>query len=227
MSTKTFDPVWEEKYSAGHSQRYPWDSVVSFIFRNAPRDCPRKEVRILEVGCGTASNLWFAAREGFSVAGVDGSESAIRYARQRFQEEGLTGDLKCADFTNLPFEDSSFDLIVDRCALTCCGFSACEQAIEEIHRVSRQNAKLLFNPYSDRHGSYVGGQKREDGLLNNISAGTLIGAGQICFYGRRDVESVLAKGWELRSIEHIEIANVTGSEQTIHAEWRVLAVKIS
>ena len=25
---KTFDPVWEEKYSSGHAQRYPWDSVV-------------------------------------------------------------------------------------------------------------------------------------------------------------------------------------------------------
>jgi 2-polyprenyl-3-methyl-5-hydroxy-6-metoxy-1,4-benzoquinol methylase len=84
MSTKTLDPIWEEKYSAGHAQRYPWDPVVTFIFRNAPRDRPRSEVRILEVGCGTASNLWFAAREGFNVAGVDGGESAIAYAKQRF-----------------------------------------------------------------------------------------------------------------------------------------------
>ena len=225
MTFKTFDPIWEEKYSSGHSQRYPWDAIVSFIFRNAPPHRPRNEVRILEVGCGTGSNLWFAAREGFQVAGIDGSESAIDYAKQRFQQAGLTGDLRVADFTNLPFEDGYFDLIIDRGALVCCGFSASRQAIAEIHRVSRPRSKFFFNPYSDRHSSYLGGKTKEDGLVDDISAGTLIGAGQLCFYGRRDVEMSIAIGWNILSIEHVEIANVTVSEQTVHAEWRVLAEK--
>jgi SAM-dependent methyltransferase len=221
--SRTFDPIWEEKYAHGHAQLYPWDAVVSFVFRSAPRGRPRDQVRILEIGCGTASNLWFAAREGFKVAGVDGSESAIEYAKQRFQQEGLTGDLQNADFINLPFEDTSFDLIIDCYALTCCGFLAGRQAVEEIRRVSRPNAKFLFNPYSDRHSSYVRGVKRQDGLVDGISAGTLVGAGQICFYGRSDVERALENGWDVLSIEHVEIAKVTGSEQTVHAEWRVIA----
>jgi len=29
--TTTFDPVWEKKYSQGHSEKYPWDAIVSFI----------------------------------------------------------------------------------------------------------------------------------------------------------------------------------------------------
>jgi SAM-dependent methyltransferase len=226
MTSKTFDSIWEEKYSTGHAQRYPWDLVVSFIFRNAPRDKLRNEVRILEVGCGTASNLWFSAREGFNVTGVDGSDSAIAYAKNRFQQEGLSADLRCADFTKLPFENESFDLIIDRCALTCCSFSACQQAIEEIYRVRKSGARFLFNPYSDTHSSYLGGKQKEDGLIESISVGTLVGAGQICFYGRHDVERALAVGWNALSIEHMEVANVTNSEQTIHAEWRVLAEKI-
>ena len=37
--------------------------------------------RILEVGCGMGNNLWFAAREGCRVSGLDAVESAIRFAR--------------------------------------------------------------------------------------------------------------------------------------------------
>jgi hypothetical protein len=69
------------------------------------------------------------------------------------------------------------------------------QAIEEIHRLSGLGAKLLFTPYSDRHSSCIGREKNEDELVDNISAGTLVAAGQICFSGRGDVERALANGW--------------------------------
>jgi hypothetical protein len=34
MEAVSFDPIWEDKYKAGHQQRAPWDEVVSFLFRN-------------------------------------------------------------------------------------------------------------------------------------------------------------------------------------------------
>ncbi len=42
----TFDPIWEEKYAAGHVQNYPWDMVVFFVFRNIPRDLVRSQKRL-------------------------------------------------------------------------------------------------------------------------------------------------------------------------------------
>ena len=89
---------WEDAYRNGHRQAYPWDAVVSFVMRNAPRDRPRDQVRILEVGCGTASNLWFASREGFNVSGIDISSDAIQFARTWFEREGLKGDLREGSF---------------------------------------------------------------------------------------------------------------------------------
>src|SRR5262245_53509995 len=126
QSSRTFDPIWEDAiYGQGQKiSRYPFDIVVTFVYRNYPRHKPRHDVRILEVGCGSGNNLWFAAREGFQVAGIDGSSSAIAYAQKRFAEEGLTGDLRVGDFTQLPFESDSFDLAIDRGSLTCCGLSA-------------------------------------------------------------------------------------------------------
>lgn len=141
--SNTFDPVWEEIYNQGYSlNRYSWDNVVSFVYRYYPRHKPRNEIRILEVGCGSGSNLWFAAREGFQVAGIDGSTSAITYARNRFDEESLNGDFRLGDFTQLPFDSEYFDLVIDRCAITCCDISATKKAVEEVRRVLHPEGKI-------------------------------------------------------------------------------------
>jgi ubiquinone/menaquinone biosynthesis C-methylase UbiE len=223
--TQTFDQIWEEKYHQGHSQRYPWDLVVSFIFRHFPREKARENVKVLEIGCGTGSNLWFAAREGFQVTGIDGSPSAIAYAKDRFLKENLDGHFLVGDFTQLPFEDETFDLVIDRGSLTCCSLSAGRQAVHQVHRVLQPGGKFLSNPYSDRHSSYRAGKSAEDGLTVEISAGSLQNVGQICFYGKRDVESLFSHGWNLLSLQHLELTEQTDPQVLIHAEWRAVAQK--
>jgi ubiquinone/menaquinone biosynthesis C-methylase UbiE len=223
--TQTIDPVWEKKYSQGHSQKYPWDAVVSFIFRNYPRSKPRHEIRVLEVGCGTGSNLWFVAREGFQVAGIDGSPSAVNFLKQRFAEEGLTGDIRVGNFLELPFASDTFDLVIDRAAITCCGRSAAKQAIAEVQRVLQVGGKFYFNPYSDSHSSYRSGKTGPDDVTLDISEGSLQKTGQICFYGKRDVEQLFDQGWQLLSLQHLELTEQIEPKYLVHAEWRVIVEK--
>jgi SAM-dependent methyltransferase len=218
----SFDPIWESKYAGGHAQRYPWDAVVSFVFRNAPKDRPRESIRILEVGCGTGSNLWFAAREGFAVGGVDASVSAIAAARKRFEQDGLVGELKVANFNSLPFPEASFDLVIDRGSLTCVGRTVASQAIEEIKRVLVPGGRLYFNPYSDQHSSASSGRPGKDGLTIDIAEGTMVGVGQICFYGRADVLSALSN-WHIHSVKHVIWKDELVPTGLIHAEWQVVA----
>lgn len=221
----TFDPIWEELHAPGPRCRYPFDMVVTFVFRNFPRDKPRHEVRLLEVGCAAGNNLLFAAREGFAVAGIDGSSAAIRHAEQRFEEAGLCGDLRVGDFTELPFDDNSFDLVIDRGSLTCTGLSAGQRAVSQIRRVLRPGGRFLFNPYSDKHTSAASGRRTDDGLVVDISAGTLTGVGQLCFYNQAHVQDALRVGWSIESLEHLIIEQQLERPFTVHAEWRVVAVK--
>jgi SAM-dependent methyltransferase len=220
----SIDPVWEEKYRAGHAQRYPWDFVVTFLFRNAPVGRPRRDVRVLEVGCGTASNLWCAAREGFDVCGIDGSPSAIASAKARFAAEGLAGDLRVGPFAPLPFATASADLAIDRGALTCVGFADGRAAIAEIRRVLQPGGRFLFNPYADDHTSCAASEAGADGLRQNIAAGTMVGVGGVCFYGRADVERAL-EGWSVRSLQHVAAVEWGGAARSIHSEWRAIAEK--
>ncbi len=218
------DPIWEEKYSAGHAQRYPWDSVVSFLFRHAPRDKPRSEVRVLEVGCGTGSNLWFAAREGFHATGFDGSASAIETARKRFEEEGLAVDVSVGDFTKLPYRDGSFDIVIDRASLTCVSRTDIGQAIDEIARVTAPGGHFLFTPYADIHTSAQSATISADGLASDISEGTLVGFGQLYFASREDIEKFFERNWTIEQMVLKEEREISDKENpSVHAEWRIIA----
>lgn len=220
--TQTFDPVWNELYSGGRSQRYPWDCIVSFVYRCAPRDRPRESVKILEVGFGTGGNLWFAAREGFSVAGVEGSQTAVDFAQARFRDEGLVGDLRLGDYTDLPFDDGCFDLVIDRGALTCTGRNGMQQAVDEIARVMRPGGVFHFNPYADDHTSARSGRAGEDGVTVDIRAGTLVGVGQICFLDERQVQAMLSGPWVLHQLERCASRALVGPSESVHSEWRAI-----
>ena len=221
--SKSFDTIWEQTYASGHGQRYPWDSVVSFVFRNAPRDRPRGRVRILEVGCGAGGNVWFAAREGFDVAGVDASENAIETARRRLRAEGLHADLRVADFTCLPYDDGHFDLVIDRGALTCCGRVMIRRALDEIARVTLAGGRFLFTPYAESHSSFLAGARQPDGATMDISHGPLSGFGQLYFASRRDIVDWLDPCWNIRSLSRREDTNMTTPQFEVHAEWHVIA----
>jgi SAM-dependent methyltransferase len=213
-------PEWESGiYAQGrHLNRYPYDSVVTFVYRHAPPGKPHRETRILEVGCGAGNNLWFAAREGFAVSGIDSSPTAIRYAQHRFQEEGLAGDLRTGDFGQLPFENNTFDMVIDRAALTYVGIAGARKAVAEIHRVSKIGAKFHSNVYSDRHTSAQCGVAGPDGFTQGITGGTLAGTPDVCFWRRDSFLELFATGWVPLSLQHVEIAD----GDSVHAEWRAV-----
>lgn len=214
--------VWEALYASGHRQRYPWDMVVSFVYRHAPRDRHRADIHILEVGCGAGANLWFAAREGFSVAGVDLSETAIAAAKARLAEEGLSGDLRVGDFRSLPFADDSFDLVIDRGALTCCGTSVLRAAFDEIARTIREDGLFLFTPYSDLDSSRISGKSGPDDVVEGIETGPLVGRGPIRFASRQEIERLASTDWRIEALDHTEVANVLDTGHLVHAEWRAI-----
>ena len=50
--------VWEKIYADGQANMAPWTHAVTFMFSESPKNIPTNEIRILEVGCGTASNIF-------------------------------------------------------------------------------------------------------------------------------------------------------------------------
>lgn len=223
MERPSVKEEWDAIYRSGKQvNRYPFDSVVAFVFRYSPKDRERRDVKILEVGCGCGNNLWFAAREGFDVYGFDGSPTAIDLARQRFDGEGLRGAFAVAEFTRMPYKDGVFDMVIDRGALCCVSFDDCVKAINEIRRVLSPGGLFFFTPYSDRHTSSLGDNPSEEYF--EPVRGTLVDNGKISFFSRSRVCSLM-KNFKILSMLHTEEESVLDGGADRLAYWTVIGKK--
>jgi SAM-dependent methyltransferase len=141
MSTSAWDPVWEDVFSASQWGRYPPEDLIRFVGKRYGAAPARAGVRILEVGCGPGANLWFLAREGYAVAGIDGSHTAIRRAGARLDDEcpgwrSRGGELQVGDATSLPWPEECFDAVID----IECGYA---NPWEAALRLYREAARVL------------------------------------------------------------------------------------
>ena len=219
-----FDPVWEKLYSNGQQlNKYPFNNVPNFFFRYVPRDKPRGEVRVMEVGFGAGNNLWLCAREGAQVCGVDAASSGVRFANERFKAEGLTGDLSVGDFCDLPYDDNSIDMAINRQALSQVAHSRSKIAVKEINRCLKPGGHFWSNMFSDRThkvGDYLG-----DGLWDNITEGRLVDVGQTAFHSHQEIIEMYGEGWSIVELIHQENTYYEHGKETAYCEWFVVARK--
>ncbi|HMQ50518.1 MAG TPA: class I SAM-dependent methyltransferase [Anaerolineae bacterium] len=220
-------PAWEENVydQRRHLNLYPYHAVVGFIFRHFGQVKNRASVRILELGCGAGNNLWFAAREGFSVAGIDGSPTAIEFARNRFASEQLTGDLRVGDFTVLPWHNNTFDIVLDRNALTHNRRGIIAAALREAVRVLIPTGRLLSIVYSNHHSEKQYGRHLGDNSYDNFTGGYFAGLGTTFFASRRDIDNLFDFPLKVVGLSHNREEKIIGADKLVNAFWQVECVK--
>lgn len=86
--------------------------------------------RVLDVGCGEGRLPRDLKSWGYSVVGVDGSPTMVRYAR----EADPDGEYVVADAASLPFVDASFELITAFMSL---------QDVDDLDSAVRENARVI------------------------------------------------------------------------------------
>lgn len=224
-----WDRSWEENiYSQGrHLNRYPHHTVVGFVFSNFGHVADRSQVRIVELGCGAGNNLWFAAREGFSVAGIDGSVSAIEYARGRFADEDLSGDFRLGDFATLPWPDAEFDVVLDRASLASTHREVIVEALRESHRILKPGGRLLSMMYSNLHGEKEYGRDLGDQTYTEFRDGYFKDLGMVHFATRAGIEQLFGTLFRIDSLTHTRDEDVLHAGRITNAQWIVRCTKVS
>ena len=96
-----------DAYELVYDQRDLTDArrLADLIERTAQ---PAPDAAILDVGSGRGRHARILAARGYTVTGVDLSETALRTARRRAAREGLTVTFRQADMRRLPFA-AAFD----------------------------------------------------------------------------------------------------------------------
>ena len=101
---------------------------------------------VLEIGTGMgADHLEWAKALPRSLAGIDLTERAVVFTRQRLGLYGLESDVRVADAENLPFNDDSFDIVYSWGVLHHSPDTS--RAVAEVRRVLRPGGRALIMIY--------------------------------------------------------------------------------
>jgi SAM-dependent methyltransferase len=145
-----WDTIWEEIHRNHAWGRYPPEELVRFVSRAATGAEDRRALRFLEVGCGAGANLWFLAREGFSVHGIDGAPAAVAAARARLDREcpGWSGNVLVGEIADLPFPDRFFDAAIDVEAIYANSYEDAKAIYAEMARVCKRGGHLFAKTFA-------------------------------------------------------------------------------
>ncbi|MBM7642168.1 class I SAM-dependent methyltransferase [Streptococcus loxodontisalivarius] len=110
-----------------------------------------KESKVLEVACNMCTtSIELAQTFGCQIEGVDMDKKALEKASKNIKEAGLEDKIHIqqANAMKLPFEDNSFDLVINEAMLTMLRGEAKKKAIAEYLRVLKPGGKLLTHDVS-------------------------------------------------------------------------------
>ncbi len=159
----TTGPPWRDEVL---EVKHPPDEVPGVYTRLAPvyeawarltESRPRRRVMelaavrpaedVLEVAVGTGVQLVRLAQAGGHVTGLEPSTGMLRQARRRLDAAGL-GDrveLVRGSALDLPFDDASFDLLVNAYMLDLLPRDDIPRALAEFRRVLRPGGRLVLS----------------------------------------------------------------------------------
>jgi 2-polyprenyl-3-methyl-5-hydroxy-6-metoxy-1,4-benzoquinol methylase len=138
-----FNSDWDQIYTKKAMGSYPDTALVRFIAKNYYKEPDRKAIKFFDVGCGAGSSTWYLAREGFSVAAIDGSLIATDRLRQRLQKENLEALIACGDLADLTLKSDYFDCIIDISALCYVPNDKIDAIMSELHKVLKPGGKFF------------------------------------------------------------------------------------
>jgi SAM-dependent methyltransferase len=132
--------LWEPSYLYIQQERER--AILRLLDRHGFR--PLKDVRVLEIGCGSGSILGEFVRFGVrpqNAVGVDLNEEMIAEARQRLPQL----DFHVANAAKMPFPGQTFDLVLAFTLFTSIPDPAERTAVaSEVRRVLRPGGALLW-----------------------------------------------------------------------------------
>lgn len=226
MGNKNLD-IWEDVFKNNEWGKYPSVVVIKFIAKNFYKVKDRKDIKILEIGSGTGANLWFCAREGFSVYAIDGSKTAVERMQTRFKEEGLDSNVvsaKVGDYFDKldTYEDDYFDAVIDYESLYCNPFSKTHEIIKKVFSKLKKDGRMLSVTFGE--GTFgIDGEEIDHHAVIPTN-GPMAGKGFTRYTTQEDIK-------KLYKLSNNSISNIERQEQhfsngEVIKEWIIELQKI-
>jgi SAM-dependent methyltransferase len=168
-------------FESSYRDKAPWDipgPQPAFV-----ASAERISGSILDAGCGTGENALYFARRGNKVTGIDFIEEAIRRAKQKAADQGISASFLVMDALALEHLPEVFDNVID-CGLFHC-FSDDDRTryVAGLASVLKPGGRLLMLCFSDEEPGTMGPRR----------------------VSKQELHSSFANGWAIESIEPVQI----------------------
>ena len=202
---------WEKKIYRKNKQlnNYPWSNVITLYKRYFK--IKKGNRNFLELGCGACNNLSFFLNEGFKCYGIDGSATAIEFAKKKLNYKKQRNlKLAVGDFSqNIFFSDKKFDIILDRASICHNKYSNIIKIVDDIYKIIKPGGIFLaLDWYSVNHSSFKKGTQIEKNTFIN-SSGQFRDIGTIFFANQKLLNKIFEKFKILYCVENKKIDIMT------------------
>jgi 2-polyprenyl-3-methyl-5-hydroxy-6-metoxy-1,4-benzoquinol methylase len=141
--------LWDE-WNAGGGPQYPRDEVVRFFMRRYRDKEARRNVRVLDLGCGGGVHTAFLAEQGFDTDACDISSRGVEITKKHLADRNLAANVFVSSIETLDLKPVSFDAIVSVGVLECTLPGVAESTIPRIAKLLRPGGAGFFIFASDR-----------------------------------------------------------------------------
>lgn len=228
--TQKRSDIFEEKYKSrgfASQRKYPNESLISFLasyYFHIPIK-ERRQLNILELGCGSGANLWMVAREGFNTYGIDCTPTSLHLCLEMLTNYETSATLVQGDIIHLPFQDCFFDIVFDVVTMQHLSYKQHQQCYNEIFRILRLGGRFFSYHLGENSISLKSTEKLIDHCtIANIEAGyPLANNGQTCFISANEVRKNLKyAGFDCFSVDKIMRSY---SDQRMYVEYLSIAAE--
>lgn len=142
----TYDYIFERFTPYQNLQR----EVLGLVEASLPESANRRDIRVLDIGCGTGNFAFTLAEAGFSVVGSDPYSALVELAREKRRAKRLPNlAFRHADVAKgNTFREAAFDQVVNIHSLYV--HPAPQQLLKEAYRILKPGGHAVFVNFTRR-----------------------------------------------------------------------------
>ena len=219
-----FSTEWEQRYRENtHMSVWPWSDVVSLVHRHC-KPLMQGGGRVLELGCGAGANIPLFRSLGIDYYAIEGSLTIVKQLTQRYPD--LSDNIRVGDFTvDQPF-NSSFDLVIDRAALTHNSTTSIRRALQlALERLKPGGIFIGSDWFSTSHDDFLIGEVADDVYTKtNYTNGQFSGVGQVHFSDETHLRDLFSS-YDIAFMEEKYLKRHEPPDAHTFASWNIVAKK--
>ena len=206
---------WEAIYKdQGYRAVYPSEYIIRFISKYYGKLVPFtkheefKELKVLDLGCGSGRHVIFLANENFDTYGLEQSEEGVKFTQQWLKFKNLNASVIKGMMTEIPFDNEFFDVLVDFQSIQHNVWKDIKASAEEIYRVLKKEGMAFLVIRSSEDYLANKGIVIETNTCSNIQEGDMMDAGICHFFTKKEIDELFSKfkvlsiDKNLRSVEN-------------------------